>query len=152
MKSFEDWMKEYAVSHTHPTNVLIHKVCVPLIMFSVLGLLWAIPFPATGIALLNWATLFYVACLAFYLTLSVKYSLGMMAMGVLMLASCYWIEQSGLSLLYVSLLIFVVSWIFQFVGHKLEGKKPSFFKDLLFLLIGPLWVLRSLYRKVGLSN
>jgi uncharacterized membrane protein YGL010W len=39
----------------------------------------------------------------------------------------------------------------QFIGHKIEGKKPSFFKDILFLLIGPLWLLSFIYKKVGIS-
>jgi uncharacterized membrane protein YGL010W len=46
-----------------------------------------------------------------------------------------------------SVVIFVVAWIGQFVGHALEGKRPSFFKDLQFLLIGPLWLLATAYRR-----
>jgi uncharacterized membrane protein YGL010W len=47
----------------------------------------------------------------------------------------------------VSLTVFVVAWIGQFIGHKIEGKKPSFFEDLRFLLIGPLFVLGFVYRR-----
>jgi uncharacterized membrane protein YGL010W len=47
----------------------------------------------------------------------------------------------------LSIAIFVVAWIGQFIGHKIEGKKPSFFDDLRFLLIGPLFVLGFLYRR-----
>ena len=48
-------------------------------------------------------------------------------------------------------MIFVVAWIGQFIGHKIEGKKPSFFEDLQFLLIGPMWLLADLYRRAGIS-
>jgi len=72
MRSFENWMDEYALSHQHPTNQIIHKICVPLIMFSVIGLIWMIPFPAffPTASYLNWATLFVLGCLVFYLSLN----------------------------------------------------------------------------------
>ena len=53
------------------------------------------------------------------------------------------------SLLYLAIGVFVVAWIGQFVGHKIEGRKPSFLTDLTYLLIGPAWVLAKLYRKLG---
>jgi uncharacterized membrane protein YGL010W len=49
----------------------------------------------------------------------------------------------------ICLTLFVVAWIGQFIGHKIEGKKPSFFKDVQFLLIGPAWLLSKVYRKAG---
>ena len=139
MKSLEQWFDEYAVSHQNPLNQLIHKVCVPTIMFSVLGLLWA----ANPMA----CYLFVAACFVFYALLSVKLLLGMIVMTLPMLyvltVMSYHLE--------VSLGLFIVAWIFQFYGHKVEGKKPSFFKDVQFLLIGPIWVLAFAYRKLGLS-
>ena len=46
--------------------------------------------------------------------------------------------------------IFVLAWIGQFIGHKIEGEKPSFFEDLQFLLIGPDWLLGAIYQKLGI--
>jgi uncharacterized membrane protein YGL010W len=51
----------------------------------------------------------------------------------------------------ISLIIFALAWIFQFVGHKIEGKKPSFFKDVQFLLIGPAWLMHFVYKKLNIS-
>jgi uncharacterized membrane protein YGL010W len=51
----------------------------------------------------------------------------------------------------LSVSVFVIAWIGQFVGHKIEGKKPSFFDDLRFLLIGPLFVLGFLYRRLHIA-
>ena len=48
-------------------------------------------------------------------------------------------------LLYTSIIVFIFAWILQFLGHKIEGKKPSFFKDIQFLLIGPAWLLAFIY-------
>jgi uncharacterized membrane protein YGL010W len=50
----------------------------------------------------------------------------------------------------VSAIVFVVAWIGQFYGHKVEGKKPSFLKDIQFLLIGPAWLLHFIYRRLGI--
>lgn len=152
MRSFENWMDEYALSHQHPTNQIIHKICVPLIMFSVIGLIWMIPLPAffPRTSYLNWATLFVLGCLIFYLSLNFIISVGMLILTGIMVFICQKLYDLGW-LLHVSLLIFIISWIFQFYGHKLEGKKPSFLKDLAFLLIGPLWVLRFFYQKIGLK-
>ena len=152
MRSFDQWMNEYGVSHRHPTNQLIHKICVPLIMLSVIGLFWAIPTPTSFavVPLLNWATIFIVGCLIFYLSLNFVMFLGMLIMTFIMCWTCIQLEQLGV-LLPVSISIFVLAWIAQFYGHKVEGKKPSFLQDLAFLLIGPLWVLRFFYAKVGVK-
>jgi uncharacterized membrane protein YGL010W len=152
MRSFQNWMDEYAQSHQHPTNQIIHKVCVPLIMFSVIGLIWMIPTPSSfnQVPFLNWATLFVLGCMLFYTSLNLIMSAGMLLLTTLMILICQKLYEGGI-LLQVSILIFIISWIFQFYGHKLEGKKPSFLKDLAFLLIGPLWVLRFFYKKIGLN-
>jgi len=151
MRSFNQWMAEYGVSHQNPTNQLIHKICVPLIMLSVIGLIWSIPTPATFETLpyLNWATIFVAGCLVFYMTLNFVMFVGMLVLTVLMCWVCQQLQNAGI-LLPASIGIFVVAWIAQFYGHKVEGKKPSFLQDLAFLLIGPLWVLRFFYAKVGI--
>jgi len=152
MRSFQNWMDEYAQSHQHPTNQIIHKICVPLIMFSVIGLIWMIPTPSSfnQIPFLNWATIFVLGCMLFYTSLNLIMSAGMLILTTMMILICQNLYEGGI-LLQVSILIFIISWIFQFYGHKLEGKKPSFLKDLAFLLIGPLWVLRFFYKKIGLN-
>ena len=144
MRTLEQWMSEYAKSHTNPTNKLIHKICVPVIMFCVLGLFWSIPTPQAfqSVAYFNWATIFVLGCLVFYLTLSFKMFLAMLIETSMMLIGVYYLDIH-FNLLQISTILFVLAWIFQFIGHKIEGKKPSFFQDLAFLLIGPLWVLRA---------
>jgi uncharacterized membrane protein YGL010W len=152
MRTFHQWMDEYGVSHQNPTNQIIHKICVPLIMLSVIGLMWAIPTPAffPQFTYVNWATLFVAGCLVFYLTLNWKMFLGMLVLTFAMITISHELSLSGY-LIPTNIAIFVVSWIAQFYGHKVEGKKPSFLKDLVFLLIGPLWVLRFFYQKMGIK-
>lgn len=151
MRTFEQWMDEYSVSHQNPTNQIIHKVCVPFIMLSVLGILWSIPVPQLFLSVpyLNWATIFSLGALGFYLSLNVAMFFGMIIQSFIMLAICHGLAGQGI-LLPASIITFVIAWIMQFWGHKLEGKSPSFLTDLAFLLIGPLWVTRALYKRLGI--
>ncbi|OON60522.1 hypothetical protein B0920_16200 [Massilia sp. KIM] len=134
-------LAKYAESHQNQTNELIHFVCIPAIVFSLLGILWAIH-PVV-------ALLVVLGSLYYYLKLSRPFALGMGAMSVLMLAILAALPE--MTVLPVSIAVFVVAWIGQFIGHKIEGKKPSFFDDLRFLLIGPLFVLSFLYRRMRLA-
>mgnify|MGYP003684713093 CR=1 FL=1 len=146
MKTLEQWLVEYSVSHQNPANKQIHNICVPLIMFSVLGLVWSIPTPALfeNQMLLNWSVFFSAICMVFYFSLGLSTGLLMLAFLVPMLVGVYALDRFGFPVLQISVIIFVVSWVGQFIGHKIEGKKPSFFQDIQFLLIGPLWVFRKI--------
>lgn len=153
MKTVQDWLDEYGESHRNPTNKRIHWICVPAIVLSLLGVLWALPFPSrvgAAVPWLNWATLLVAAALVYYVVLSPALALGMLAVSVGALLVVGWLaEQAGLFwLFWVG--VFVVAWVGQFVGHRIEGRKPSFFKDVQFLLIGPLWLLSFVYRRAGL--
>tara|TARA_B100001123_G_scaffold333986_1_gene377079 strand:- start:491 stop:976 length:486 start_codon:yes stop_codon:yes gene_type:complete len=160
MKPIKLWIDEYGESHQNPTNKLIHWICVPLIMLSLLALLSKIPFPYNEIQLfsfgtetifINWTTLFLFFCVIFYLRLSLTLSIGMLIIAVGMLFSIGWIRYYDPEIWRLSLTIFIVGWIGQFIGHKIEGKKPSFFEDLQFLLIGPAWLLSFIYSKLGIK-
>ncbi len=85
----------------------------------------------------------------YYLQLSKPFAVGMLAMAILMLAILA--AMPPVTVLPLSIAVFVVSWIGQFIGHKIEGKKPSFLDDLRFLLVGPLFVLGFLYRRFNLA-
>lgn len=156
MKKIDDWLTLYGRDHKNSTNKLIHWICVPVILFSVLGLLMSIPFPMLADGWINVATIFYVFALIFYVRLSVPLFLGMLVIGFVMIAGNRFLAESvlpfvGLNLWQFSLIIFVIAWVFQFIGHKIEGQKPSFLEDMQFLLIGPIWLLSFLYKKVGIK-
>ena len=131
-RSLEQWLSEYAVSHQNMVNKKIHWLAVPTIFVSVLGM---------GMSLSVWFTLVMSALiLLFYMQLSTPLFL---AMGIFILI-CLSVMAALPFGFKVWAAVFIVAWIGQFVGHKIEGKKPSFFKDLQFLLIGPAWVVNSL--------
>lgn len=156
MRRIEQLLNEYGESHRNETNKAIHWLCVPLIFLSVLGLLASIP-AGPLVAWLgdgpyaNWAGVALVLVLIYYVSLSIPLSIGMMLFGALCL---YVLNQlsslQGTPLWLTSIVIFVLAWIGQFYGHKIEGKKPSFLKDIQFLLIGPAWLMHFVFRKIGI--
>lgn len=140
MDRLNNYLNEYAESHQNKTNILIHKICVPVIMFSVLGILKALPVPASWPLWIDWSVIAVVLALGFYASLkSVRVFIAMVVMIAPMMVL---LELLRPRFFLLCLFLFVVAWIGQFIGHKIEGKKPSFFKDLLFLLIGPIWVMK----------
>jgi uncharacterized membrane protein YGL010W len=149
-KSLQQWLDEYGVSHQNPTNKKIHWIAVPIIYFTVVALLWCLPTPWSRESYLglNWALLALIPTMLFYARLSLPLMIGMLLISVLMCGLLIaYLAFVPFPLAYTAIIIFIVAWIFQFIGHHIEGKKPSFFKDLQFLLIGPLWVMHFLYRR-----
>ena len=158
MKPIQQWFDEYGQSHQHHTNKLIHWVCVPIIFFSIIGLLASIPasplkalFPEPWQPFVHFGTVVIVLGLLFYMRLSVTMFLGMAIVCAIVLWLVYLVDyKTEAPLWLVSLIVFALAWAGQFYGHKLEGKKPSFLKDVQFLLIGPAWLLGFIYRKLGI--
>lgn len=150
MKTADQWFEEYAESHQNPTNKTIHWICVPLIFWSILGLFFVIPVP-DSLPWFNWSYVLILVSLLFYLRLSLNLFVGIVLFTLVCLSILYLLDQSGYPIFYIAISIFVLAWIGQFIGHKIEGKKPSFFKDLQFLLIGPAWLMHFLYKKWGIS-
>lgn len=152
-KTADQWFAEYGESHRHHTNELIHWICVPVIFTCVLGFIFAIPVPETWLEVVpwfNWVLVAMVPVLGFYVRLSPALSAGMfffmsIAYAVIVLLELFapWSQWK------ICLGAFVLAWIGQFIGHKIEGRKPSFFKDIVFLLIGPAWLMSFVFRKLG---
>lgn len=136
MKSITEWFDEYSENHQNPTNKVIHWACVPAILFSILGIL------AHFSALLT--ALVIVLTLVFYTRLDLVLAVAMTALIAVMAWVIYFLPV-GVGF-YIG--VFIIAWIGQFYGHKIEGKKPSFFKDLQFLLIGPVWCMDAYLGKV----
>lgn len=150
MRTATDWFDLYGASHQNKTNKLIHWICIPLILLASLGLVQAIPHPFGDVPGLHWASICWAICLLFYASLSWTVFGGMLLWGAVFIGLNTLIAATGLSLAGVSATIFVLAWIAQFYGHKVEGKKPSFFQDVQFLLVGPAWLLQFVYRRMGI--
>jgi uncharacterized membrane protein YGL010W len=157
MRRLDKLLDEYGESHQNPTNKTIHWICVPLIFLSIVGFLASLPADAVRGILgerspyANWAGLALIPVVIYYVSLSISLSIGMMLFGVMCLFIINFIGQLNVAPLWmVSLIIFIVAWIGQFYGHRIEGRKPSFLKDVQFLLIGPAWLMHFVYRRIGI--
>lgn len=150
------WFAAYAADHQNLRNQQLHVICVPAIVWSLLALLYAVPTPTTWLDILPaqgvFAGLVMLCAVGFWVWLSAPLALGI----VLLAAPSFWLaamilEALGMiGLLLAAMTVFVVAWIGQFIGHHIEGRRPSFFTDLVYLMIGPPWVLAKAYRKLGL--
>ena len=154
MKDLQTWLDLYGESHQNKTNKLIHWVCVPSIFFCVLALFSLIEIPILEQwlpnELSNFASIVVFLGLLFYLRLSFAMFLGITLFTGLCFQGIFLLNETELKL-EISLLVFIVAWIGQFLGHKIEGQKPSFFDDLKFLLIGPAWLIAFIYQKLGIK-
>lgn len=139
MRKVDKLFARYAESHRDPVNKGIHWVCVPLITWSVIAMFWA------------WSPLaayaFIALALVFYVWLSPAIAVGMLGVTA---ALVYPITLLGTHVLATAIAVFVLAWIGQFIGHRIEGRKPSFFEDVKFLLVGPAWLLSFVYRRFGI--
>jgi uncharacterized membrane protein YGL010W len=158
MRTASQWLEEYGDSHRNHTNKALHWICVPVIAWCVLGLMWSLPFPVAmsrslpaAQPFVNWAGVAVLAALIYYSLLSIPLALGAFALLLAFLFSIAAVERaSTMPLWSICLMLFIAAWIGQFIGHAVEGKRPSFFKDLQFLMIGPLWLLADVYRRLGI--
>jgi uncharacterized membrane protein YGL010W len=139
-RKIDTLLAHYGSSHKNATNELIHFFAIPLIMLSVVGLMYALH-PWVAFA-------FMAASLVYYARLSTVFLVAMVVWSTIL----YWlIMLIGDNVWQTSLIIFIGAWIAQFIGHKVEGKKPSFFEDIQYLWVGPLFVLSKLFKKVGIK-
>lgn len=144
MARIDELLAEYSESHRNVTNKRIHYLCVPLIFWSIVGLLYLIPIPI-GVDWMNAAFLALALLTAYYIRLSVPLSIVMFLFAMACMFSWQWLAMHNYSIWKLALLVFSLAWIGQFYGHKIEGKKPSFLKDIQFLLIGPAWIAAQIF-------
>jgi uncharacterized membrane protein YGL010W len=155
MRTLQQLLDTYGESHLNRTNKAIHWICVPAIFFSLVGLFYAIP--TGGMEKTMWVnpgSVALILALIYYFVLSKPMAVGFVIWGLFCLWGNSYIYQIGYDsnghLAVASLILFTLAWIFQFIGHKIEGKKPSFLEDIQFLLIGPAWLMSFIYKKLGI--
>lgn len=150
-RPIDRYFASYSADHRNRLNQRIHVLAVPAILWSVVALLWCLPVPGTLLRTGIWAALAMFFAWSFYNRLSRRLGLGMLATFFVFGCTCRLVEMRlGLPVLLAgAATVFVLAWVAQFVGHHLEGRRPSFLTDLVYLLIGPAWVMAGCYRRMG---
>ncbi|MEO5622760.1 MAG: Mpo1-like protein [Dokdonella sp.] len=153
MRSVNEWFGSYSADHQNPANRLIHWFCVPAILWAVIAALWLIPVPPSIGRPGFWCGLVMVAAFAFYWRLSRPLGAAMFIVFVVLgvLTEVLYRSLGPIHLRWLAIGVFVVAWIGQFLGHLIEGRKPSFLTDLAYLLIGPAWLIGKLMRRLGIA-
>lgn len=153
-RSMREWLDSYSQDHQHPINRLLHWICVPLIVWSALALLWTAPVPASLLRPGAWAVFAIVLAFAWYWKRSHRLG-GALLIALAMLALiCAWaFDPLGPTRMrWLALGVFAIAWVGQFIGHLFEGRRPSFFTDLAYLLVGPAWLMDKLLNRIGLKE
>lgn len=141
-KSINSLLDEYAQSHQNKTNKIIHYFCVPIIFWSITAMLWMVKVPVIE----NLAVGTTILVSLYYLSKDLKIAIQMIVFSIVCLLFNNYLEVNGFALLMLAIISFIIAWVFQFIGHHIEGKKPSFLKDLQFLLIGPAWIVKQIFK------
>lgn len=152
MRTIHQWLDAYGASHRHPCNKRIHWLCVPAIFFVVYGLVRCLPQPE-ALGHFSWAAGLLMMAVGYYFVLSKTLAVGFVLWAVLVYAGneCLLAGLGRGGLFWFSVGVFVLAWTGQFIGHHIEGQKPSFLQDVQFLLIGPAWLMAFVYRKLGIA-
>jgi uncharacterized membrane protein YGL010W len=153
-RSMRDWLDSYSQDHQHPINCLLHWICVPLIVWSVLALLWTVPVPASLLRPGACGVFAIVLAFAWYWKHSHRLGASMLVTLAILALGCAWVfgQLGSAAMRWLAAGVFIVAWVGQFIGHLLEGRRPSFFTDLAYLLIGPAWLMDKLLNRIGLKE
>ena len=152
MRSVNEWFGNYSRDHQNPVNRAIHWICVPAILWAVMAALWVIPVPSSIGRPGFWCGLAIVGAFGFYWKMSRPVGAAMLLVFIVFAIGCELLYRSvgPTHMLMVAGTVFVLAWIGQFIGHVIEGARPSFFTDLAYLLIGPAWLAGKLMRRLNI--
>jgi uncharacterized membrane protein YGL010W len=152
-RDVDRWLGNYSEDHRNPTNIIVHWICVPFIVWTVVALLWVVPVPAMIGRSGFWAALGMFFALTFYLRLSRPLGFAMLVVFVVLglITETLYRALGPMNLMWLAIGVFAAAWVAQFIGHKIEDKKPSFLTDVAYLMIGPLWLVAKIMRRLGIA-
>ncbi|HEY8553553.1 MAG TPA: Mpo1-like protein [Burkholderiales bacterium] len=152
MRTLTDHLAQYAAYHRDRRNIATHFVGIPMIVIAVVALLSRPTLFDVGVAVTP-ALLLVLAASIFYLVLDLRFGIAMAVLNVLLLWLGSWVAaQTTAVWATAGIVLFVVGWIIQFIGHYFEGRKPAFFDDIIGLIIGPLFVVAEVAFGLGLRD
>lgn len=130
---------DYASYHRTPGNKAFHRLGIPMIMFSLIGLLTHVTLLDVATIRLDAAMLLIAASTAYYFLIEWRLAIPMLIISIVFYFAGAWLP------LWLNAALFILGWIFQFIGHSVyEHKSPAFFRNFVHLLIGPLWIMNDI--------
>ncbi|HEY5622413.1 MAG TPA: Mpo1-like protein [Gammaproteobacteria bacterium] len=153
MKPADEWLNQYDRHHAGGANRVLHWISVPFIVTGIVGLLWALPIPATfsdATPVLNWGTIFLMAAVVYYFILSISLGFGILPFVALIAAAVVWLDRLSYPLWMSSMLLLAVAWMLLRISNRRGGTRPSLVGDLQYMMLGPLWLLAAVYRRFGI--
>ena len=138
MPDVRDLFADYAAYHQTAGNKFFHRLGIPMIMLTLIGMLTQVPLFTAGTVSYDAAMLLIAAASAYYFVIEWRLAIAMTAISV-----AFYFIGAAIPLL-INAVVFVLGWIFQFIGHRVyEKKNPAFFRNFVHLLVGPLWILND---------
>jgi len=154
-------LEDYSKFHSHPRNQLIQYFSIPFIVFGLLGIIWALPFPHLNFigrynGFVNWASFVIAFSIYYYYRLSPVLSYGILLFVFALSAGIVTLEKLARvnnwpPMETVCFLIFIIGSVLQYIGYKAEGRFPGANQSLKNLLNSPLWLIFTIFKKVGLK-
>ena len=138
MSDIHALFEDYASYHRTAGNKAFHRLGIPMIMLTLIGMLTRVHVVSTGSVVIDAAMLLIAAATVYYFLLEWRIAMAMLAVSI-------GFHFAGAAIpLSVNVALFVLGWILQFIGHSVyEKRQPAFFKNFVHLLIGPLWILND---------
>ena len=139
MQDIHALFADYASFHQTAGNKTFHRLGIPMIMLSLIGMLTQVPLFTAGTVRYDLAMVLIAAASAYYFVIEWRLAIAMTAVSI-----AFYFIGAAIPLV-INAALFVLGWIFQFIGHKVyEHKNPAFFRNFVHLLIGPLWILNDI--------
>jgi uncharacterized membrane protein YGL010W len=151
MSNADAWLQRYERDHTHAVNRVLHWLCIPIIVLGVVGMLWSLPVPGVfreSSPVLNWGTFFLMAAVVYYFILSITLAFGLLPFVTLIAVAVAWLDRLDTPLWLISATAFAAAGAGQLIGHAFERRTVSLFSDLNFVMIGPLWMVASIFQRL----
>lgn len=152
MTSADTWLEAYGRGPARLDAGILMWVCVPLSIFGLTGLLWSVPVPEifSNAVVLNWGTVFLMATVVYYFIVSINLAFGALPFIVLDVAVVSWLDSLASPLWPVSAAMLLSAAAAQLISERLRGRSISVLRDLQYIMLGPLWLLAAIYRRLGI--
>ena len=153
MAETDRWLSEYGDSHRDIVYPAIYWPSVLILVPGIAGMLWSLPIPQAFTAIspfLNWGSAFLMAALVYYFVISVPLAIGMLPFMLSVASLGVLTAAADVSVAGISLGVVVVAVAGLYFGHHVSGGVRAVLRDIQLMMMGPIWLLSRLYRRLGI--